>query len=107
MWIRRDSAFSPLVTVDEFGEALRIIQSRCAHLTNEELLERLKHLLSRSRLRSHSFAAARAMPARRQRVNGSAIAKWLGLVWRETGAVRSARPSRRQAASAQKRPKWG
>jgi hypothetical protein len=47
MWIRRDSAFSPLVTAEEFGEALRIIQSRCAHLTNEELLERLKHLLSR------------------------------------------------------------
>lgn len=47
MWIRRDGAFSPLVTAEEFGEALRIIHSRCAHLSNEELLERLKHLLAR------------------------------------------------------------
>ena len=30
----------------------------------------------------------------------------LGLVWRETGAVRSARPSRGQAASTRKRKKW-
>jgi hypothetical protein len=47
MWIRRDNAFSPLVTAEEFSEALRIIQSRCAHLSNEELLERLKQLLAR------------------------------------------------------------
>jgi hypothetical protein len=31
----------------------------------------------------------------------------LGLVWRETGAVRNARPSRGQAASTRKRAKWG
>jgi hypothetical protein len=30
----------------------------------------------------------------------------LGLVWRETGAVRSARPSRGQAASTRKRTQW-
>jgi len=30
----------------------------------------------------------------------------LGLVWRETGAVRNARPSRVQAASTRKRAKW-
>ena len=30
----------------------------------------------------------------------------LGLVWRETGAVRNARPSRGQAASTRKRAKW-
>ncbi len=47
MWIRRDNAFSPLVTVEEFGEALKIIQARCQHFTNEELLDRLKHLLAR------------------------------------------------------------
>ena len=29
-----------------------------------------------------------------------------GLVWRETGAVRNARPSRGQAASTRKRTKW-
>jgi DNA invertase Pin-like site-specific DNA recombinase len=47
MWIRRDNAFSPLVTVEEFDEALRIIQSRCAHLSNEEFLQRLRQLLAR------------------------------------------------------------
>jgi len=31
---------------------------------------------------------------------------WLGLVWRETGAVRNARPSRGQAASTRKRTQW-
>ncbi len=30
----------------------------------------------------------------------------LGLVWREIGAVRNARPSRGQAASARRRAKW-
>ena len=30
----------------------------------------------------------------------------LGLVWRETGAVRNARPSRGQAASTRKRAPW-
>src|SRR5271165_900510 len=30
----------------------------------------------------------------------------LGLVWRETGAVRNARPSRGQAASTRKRTQW-
>ena len=30
----------------------------------------------------------------------------LGLVWRETGAVRNARPSRGQAASTRKRLEW-
>lgn len=47
MWIRRDNAFSPLVTIEEFGEAFRIIQSRCQHFSNEELLEQLKQLLAR------------------------------------------------------------
>jgi DNA invertase Pin-like site-specific DNA recombinase len=47
MWIRRDNAFSALITIEEFGEALKIIQARCQHLSNEELLERLRHLLSR------------------------------------------------------------
>lgn len=35
------------MTAEEFDEALRIIQSRCAHLSNEELLNRLRQLLAR------------------------------------------------------------
>ena len=33
-------------------------------------------------------------------------AKRVGYVWRETGAVRNARPSRGQAASTRKRAQW-
>jgi hypothetical protein len=42
-------------------------------------------------------------------VSESAVSakRGLGLVWRETGAVRNARPSRGQAASTRKRAKWG
>jgi DNA invertase Pin-like site-specific DNA recombinase len=47
MWIRRDHAFMPLVTVAQFNEALTLIQSRSIHLSNEQLLERLKALLTR------------------------------------------------------------
>ena len=47
MWIRRDGAFTPLVTLEEFREALRIIQSRCQHLSDGEILEALKQLLAR------------------------------------------------------------
>jgi len=43
-----------------------------------------------------------------QGVSESAVSakRGLGLVWRETGAVRNGRPSRGQAASARKKPKW-
>ncbi|HEY6349027.1 MAG TPA: recombinase family protein [Candidatus Angelobacter sp.] len=47
MWIRRDDAFTPLVTAEQFNEALAIIHKRCQHLSDEELLERLKQLLAR------------------------------------------------------------
>jgi DNA invertase Pin-like site-specific DNA recombinase len=46
MWIRRDDAFAPLVSTEQFNEALGIIHKRSQHLTDEELLERLKQLLS-------------------------------------------------------------
>jgi hypothetical protein len=41
-------------------------------------------------------------------VSESAVSakRGLGLVWRETGAVRNARPSRGQAASTRKRTQW-
>jgi len=43
-----------------------------------------------------------------QGVSESAVSAKRGwvLVWRETGAVRNGRPSRGQAASARKKPKW-
>lgn len=47
MWIRRHNAFEPLIPVEEFNEALRIIGERKKQPSNEELLARLKELLAR------------------------------------------------------------
>ena len=47
MWIRCDNAFTPIIPVEQFTQALAIIESRHTHLTDEELLERLRNLLSR------------------------------------------------------------
>lgn len=47
MWIRRNSAFTPLVSAEQFNESLRIIHQRCQHLSDEEMLQRLKQLLDR------------------------------------------------------------
>jgi DNA invertase Pin-like site-specific DNA recombinase len=64
MWIRREDAFTPLVTVEQFNEALKIIHGRSQHLTDEELLERLKELLSRhGTLSGFLIDEAEAMPS--------------------------------------------
>jgi DNA invertase Pin-like site-specific DNA recombinase len=47
MWIRCDNAFIPIVPVEQFAQALGIIESRHAHLTDEQLLNQLQRLLSR------------------------------------------------------------
>jgi DNA invertase Pin-like site-specific DNA recombinase len=48
MWIRLDNAFTPIISAEQFAEALAIVRSRDAHLTNEQLLERLRILLSKT-----------------------------------------------------------
>jgi DNA invertase Pin-like site-specific DNA recombinase len=45
MWIWRDGAFEPLISADLFAQAREIIESRHRHLSDEELLERLRELL--------------------------------------------------------------
>jgi hypothetical protein len=47
IWVRNDDAFSPIITREQFVEALAIIESRHKHFTNEQLLEYLKKLLAR------------------------------------------------------------
>jgi DNA invertase Pin-like site-specific DNA recombinase len=47
MWIRREGAFVPLVSAEQFNEALAIIHRRSQHLSDEELLQRLRELLQR------------------------------------------------------------
>jgi DNA invertase Pin-like site-specific DNA recombinase len=45
MWIWRDGAFEPLISADLFAQAMQIIESRHRHLSDEELLQRLRELL--------------------------------------------------------------
>lgn len=45
MWIWRDGAFEPIVTAGLFEQARAIIESRHHHLSDQELLERLRELL--------------------------------------------------------------
>jgi recombinase len=47
MWIGRDDAFVPIVPIEQFKQALAIIESRHTYLTDEQLLERLRGLLAR------------------------------------------------------------
>jgi len=47
IWVRRDDAFAPIVTREQFAEALAIIESRHRRFTDEQLLECLKDLLAR------------------------------------------------------------
>jgi len=47
IWVRREDAFTPIVTQEQFGEALAIIESRHRHFTDEQLLECLKSILAR------------------------------------------------------------
>jgi DNA invertase Pin-like site-specific DNA recombinase len=45
MWIWKDDAFEPIVELEAFEKARKIIELRHQHLTDEDLLERLKSLL--------------------------------------------------------------
>ena len=47
MWIRREGAFVPVVSTQQFNEALAIIHQRNLHLSDEQLLQRLRDLLQR------------------------------------------------------------
>lgn len=47
IWVRREGAFKPIVTMEQFAEALAIVASRHQHFTEDQLLVCLKKLLSR------------------------------------------------------------
>ena len=47
MWVRRDDAFTPVISVEQFREALEIVQKRSQNLTDEQFLDRLRFLLTR------------------------------------------------------------
>ena len=47
MWIRGSSAFEPIIAKDVFYAAQTIIQERSRKLSNDELLQQLRHLLGK------------------------------------------------------------
>jgi hypothetical protein len=47
MWITREGAFEPIVSAEHFVQARVIIQARHRHLSDEDLLDRLRTLLTR------------------------------------------------------------
>ncbi len=47
IWVRRDNAFPPIVSTEQFAHALSIVASRHRSFTDQELLESLRGLLSR------------------------------------------------------------
>lgn len=47
MWIRKDAAFEPVISPEQFLRAQQIIQARSRHFTDDEMLERLRNLFKR------------------------------------------------------------
>ncbi|HCQ3151572.1 TPA: recombinase family protein, partial [Escherichia coli] len=44
-WVRCDKAYKPIISKKKYNKAQEIIQLRSIHLTNEDLLEKLKQKL--------------------------------------------------------------
>lgn len=64
MWVRREGAFDPIVSAEDFYTARGIILARARRLTDEEMLERLRGLLAKhSLLSSCLIDSAEGMPA--------------------------------------------
>ena len=47
-WIRRDNAFKAIVPIAHYAQAQKVMQSRCRHLSDDEMLDHLKWLLKRA-----------------------------------------------------------
>jgi len=62
MWIWRDGAFEPIVSASVFEQARAIIESRHHHLSDQDLLEKLRELLrARGRLSGILIGETEAM----------------------------------------------
>jgi DNA invertase Pin-like site-specific DNA recombinase len=47
-WIRRDGAYKAIVPVVQYIQAQKIVQARCNHLSDQQMLEHLRWLLKRA-----------------------------------------------------------
>ena len=64
MWVRREGAFDPIISPEDFYTAQGIILARARRLTDDEMLERLRGLLAKhSLLSSGLIDSAEGMPA--------------------------------------------
>jgi DNA invertase Pin-like site-specific DNA recombinase len=64
MWVRADAAFPAVVSRDAFYTVRGIIQERCRRFTDEEMLARLKSLMTRHEtLSSHLIDSADDLPS--------------------------------------------
>jgi hypothetical protein len=64
MWVRREAAFDPIVSPEDFYTAQGIILARLRRLTNDEMLDRLRALLTKhATLSSFLIDSATDMPA--------------------------------------------
>ncbi len=64
MWVRRESAFDPIISPEDFFTARGIIVARIRRLTDDEMLDRLRALLAKhSLLSSGLIDSAEGMPA--------------------------------------------
>ena len=64
MWVRRESAFDPIIGPEDFYTAQGIVLARARRLTDDEMLERLRGLLAKhSLLSSGLIDSAEGMPA--------------------------------------------
>ena len=50
MWVRREAAFDPIISPEDFYTARGIIVARARRLTDDEMLERLRSLLAKHSL---------------------------------------------------------
>jgi DNA invertase Pin-like site-specific DNA recombinase len=63
MWIKRESAFEPIVSTEDFETVQAIIHARNQHLTDEDMLDRLRDLLKTcGRLSSRLIDESVSMP---------------------------------------------
>jgi DNA invertase Pin-like site-specific DNA recombinase len=64
MWIWRDGAFEPIISASVFAQARAIIESRHRHLSDQELLDKLRELLrARGRLSGILIDESAEMPS--------------------------------------------
>lgn len=64
MWVRREAAFDPIISPEDFFTARGIIVARIRRLTDDEMLERLRALLAKhSLLSSGLIDSAEGIPA--------------------------------------------